>query len=402
MAPGPGTRAAGRQSGRVRILINAVSARMGGSATHLPNFLATAGLRYPSDSFIACVNERWQAPPLPANVRLIRTPELRGRLAHAVWDQWGVNRTGRRERPDVLVSLLNFGPVRSPVPHVLFQRNPVYYCEYYLRRLTVRQKAAVIATRTLAHAIMRRAQCIVTPSAAMRDMIRAYYPGLPEDRFRVVPHGFGADVFHTDTPLPDAVRTAIAGSRGVRLLYVSHAAPYKGIEILLEAARLLRDRGIPSTVWLTIAPEDWPEGFSRYQAFLARHALGERVRILGRVPHGAVHRVYAAADVFVHPSLCESFAFPLVEAMASGLPVIAAERPLNREMCGDAAAYYPPLDAGALAAEITRLRGDEAARRTMADRGRARASAFSWARHVDEVMAIVRCLARDTSAPARR
>ncbi|HYM68503.1 MAG TPA: glycosyltransferase family 1 protein [bacterium] len=395
VAEEPGAPAANRFI--VRILINAVSARMGGSATHLPNFLRTAGLRYPSDTFVACVNARWPAPQLPGNVRLIRTGELRGRLAHAVWDQWGITRVQARERPDVLVSLLNFGPVRCRVPHVVFQRNPVYFCDYYLRGLTLRQTVMVTATRALAHAVMRGARRVVTPSAAMRDMIRAFYPGLPAERFRVVPHGFGLEAFRTTTPLPAEVAAVLARSEGTRLLYVSHAASYKGVEILLEATRLLRDAQVPSTTWLTIAPEDWPEGFPRYEAFIKRHALADRVRLLGRVPHGAVHHVYAAADLFVHPSLCESFAFPLVEAMASGVPVIAADRPLNHEMCGDAAAFYPPEDPAALASEITRLRGDADGRRRMADRGQVLARRFSWERHVDEVMDVVRGVAAAAS-----
>jgi glycosyltransferase involved in cell wall biosynthesis len=374
----------------VRILINAVSARMGGSATHLPNFLRTAGLRYPSDEFVACVNARWPAPELPGNVRLIRTGELRGRLAHAIWDQWGITRVQARERPDVLVSLLNFGPVHSRVPHVVFERNPVYFCDYYLRALTLRQTVMVTATRALAHAVMRGARLVVTPSAAMRDMIRAFHPDLPVERFRVVPHGFGLEAFRTAAPLPPSVADAIARSEGTRLLYVSHAASYKGIEILLEATRLLRDAHVPSTTWLTIAPDDWPQGYPHYEAFIKRHALADRVRILGRVPHGAVHHVYAAADLFVHPSLCESFAFPLVEAMASGLPVIAADRPLNHEMCADAAAFYAPEDAAALAQEVLRLRDDAEQRRRMTDRGRQLAQRFSWERHVDAVMNVVR------------
>jgi len=373
----------------VRILINAVAARMGGATTHLPNFLQTAGRRYPSDVFIACVNDRWQPPALPDNVRVIRVGDLRGRLAHAAWDQWGVTRAAARERAEVLISLLNFGPVRARVPHILFERNPVYFCDYYLRGLTRRQGLEVAATRALAHAVMRGAQRVVTPSAAMRDMIRAFYPKLEPERFRVVPHGFGLDTFRGAAPLPETVRAALDASAGTRLLYVSHAASYKGVEILLEATRLLRDAAVPCTTWLTIAPDDWPEGFPHYEAFIARHRLHDRVRLLGRIPHASVSHVYDAADLFVHPSLCESFAFPLVEAMASGLPVIAADRPLNHEMCGDAAVYYPPTDPAALAAQVARLRDDTADRQRMAAAGRRRAQQFSWDAHVDAVMEIV-------------
>lgn len=374
-----------------RVVINAVAARMGGAATHLPNFLETAGRRYPDDAFIACVNSEWRLPALPPNVRLIDVGALRNRVAHAAWDQWGIARVAVRERADVLLSLLNFGPIRSPVPHVVLERNPVYFCPFHLATLGRVRALEVSAIRALAHAVMRGARRVVTPSAAMREMIRAYCPDLPIEKFCVIPHGFGDAAFRAGLPLPSGAAAQMADSHGVRLLYVSHAASYKGIELLLEASRVLRDdAGVPATTWLTIAREDWPEGFPRYTAFITRHRLEAHVRLLGRIPHGAVHRVYEAADLFVYPSLCESFGFPLVEAMASGLPIVAADLPLNREMCGDAAVYYPAREPDALAREIARVARDERLREALGAAGRIRARQFSWDDHVDRIMTVLR------------
>lgn len=75
--------------------------------------------------------------------------------------------------------------------------------------------------------------------------------------------------------------------------------------------------------------------------------------------------------------------------MASGVPVIAADRPLNREMCGEAASFYPPEDADALASEIIRIRDDPTRRARMVAEGRVLAQRFSWDTHVDQVMAVV-------------
>lgn len=375
----------------LRVVVNAVAARMGGAATHLPNFLQTAGRRYPDDAFIACVNSEWRLHSLPPNVRLADAGALRNRVAHAAWDQWGVARVAVRESADVLLSLLNFGPIRSPVPQVVLERNPVYFCPFYLETLGGARALAVAALRALAHAVMRNAHRVVTPSAAMRDMIRVRYPDLPPEKFRVIPHGFADAAFRGEASLPDAAAARMAGSQGARLLYVSHAASYKGIEIVLEAARVLRDElGFPATTWLTIAREDWPEGYPQYVGFMAQHRLEAQVCLLGRIPHAAVHRIYEAAEIFVYPSLCESFGFPLVEAMASGLPVIAADLPINREMCGDAAVYYPPRDPAALAREVVRVASDARLRATLTAAGRMRARQFSWDDHVDQIMAVVR------------
>lgn len=364
---------------------------MGGAATHLPNFLQTVGRRFPDDAFIACVNSVWPAPPLPPNVRLINAGTLRNRLVHSAWDQWRVARVAVHERADVLLSLLNFGPIRPPVPHVVFQRNPVYFCRSYLDALRRPRAVEVAATRALAHAVMRGARSIVTPSGAMRDMIRGFYPDLPAERFHVIPHGFRDEAFRGGGALPDDVTARMAESPGIRLLYVSHAAPYKGIELLLDAARILRDEfALPATTWLTVAPDDWPAGFAGYLAFLRRHRLERHVQLLGRVPHNAVHLVYSAANLFVYPSLCESFGFPLVEAMASGLPIIAADLPLNREMCGEAAVFYPARDSAAMAREIARLAADPAMQAKLAAAGRAHVRKFSWDLNVDAVMAVAR------------
>ena len=383
----------------LRVVVNAVAARMGGAATHLPNFLATAGRRFPDDTFVCCVNSEVRLPALPPNIRVLNAGTLRKRIAHAAWDQWGVARVAVRERADVLLSLLNFGPVRSPVPHVVLERNPVYFCPFYFTTLGRRRAFETAATRALAHAVMRGAWCVITPSAAMRDMIRARYPDLPPAKFRVIPHGVGDAALRGHAALPGGAAAQMAASGGTRLLYVTHAASYKGVELLLEASRVLRDDGLlPATTWLTIAPEDWPEGFRGYVDFISRHSLQAHVRLLGRIPHEAVHLIYEAADVFVYPSLCESFGFPLVEAMASGLPIIAADLPLNHEMCGDAAVYYTPRDPRSLAAAVVRVARDPPQRARLADAGRIRARRFSWDDHVDAVMAAVREAAGRTPA----
>jgi glycosyltransferase involved in cell wall biosynthesis len=375
----------------LRVVVNAAAARMGGAATHLPNFLQTVGRRFPADAFIACVNSEWRPPGLPSNVRVMRVGTLRNRLAHVAWDQWGVARVAARERADVLLSLLNFGPVRSPVPHIVLERNPVYFCPFYLATLGRTGALTVRATRGLVHAVMRGADRIVTPSAAMRDMILACYPNLRNDKFDVIPHGFRAETFRNDAPLPDRIAGSIADSPGIRLLYVSHAAPYKGIDVLLEAVRILRDDlALATTTWLTIAPDDWPEGYSRFVSFIRSHRLEPHVRLLGRVPHNTVHRLYSAADLFVYPSLCESFGFPLVEAMASALPIVAGDLPLNREMCGEAAVFYAPQSALSLAKEIAQLSRDNAMRTSLTAAGYKRALQFSWDTHVDAVMAVIR------------
>ena len=95
-----------------------------------------------------------------------------------------------------------------------------------------------------------------------------------------------------------------------------------------------------------------------------------------------------AGHAVVLPSATESFSFPLAEAIATGLPVIAADSPFAREVCGDGAWYYDAGDVAALTAALRRLLDGE--RPAQADPGRRRR--LSWPAHVDGLAALVRAV----------
>jgi glycosyltransferase involved in cell wall biosynthesis len=87
----------------------------------------------------------------------------------------------------------------------------------------------------------------------------------------------------------------------------------------------------------------------------------------------------------VFPSFLESFGHPLLEAMLAGTPIVAADIASFREVAGDAALYFPPDDAAALARAVERLRAEPEATRARVERGRALAQGYSWQRSVDRL-----------------
>ena len=106
--------------------------------------------------------------------------------------------------------------------------------------------------------------------------------------------------------------------------------------------------------------------------------------------------MYAQSDLFIFPSLTESFAYPLVEAMASELPVIAADIPICREICGEAAVYFNPLNADDLAQKIRNMRDDPKRRQELAALGRKRAiEHFDWKEHVKRLLELIEMTAKE-------
>ena len=118
------------------------------------------------------------------------------------------------------------------------------------------------------------------------------------------------------------------------------------------------------------------------------------IRRLDYVERGQLPGLYRRAEAFVLPSIYEGFGFPILEAMAEGTPVIAAENSSLPEVGGDAALYFPTGNAGALAEAIGKITTDAALRERLRARGGANLARFSWERAAAETAAIFRRVAR--------
>jgi glycosyltransferase involved in cell wall biosynthesis len=115
---------------------------------------------------------------------------------------------------------------------------------------------------------------------------------------------------------------------------------------------------------------------------------------LGTVPYRLLHHLYRACQIYVTPSYAESFAHPLIEAMSSGLPVVASDLPVHREICGDAALYFPRFSPQAFAEQVMRIQQSPALSEALSSNGLRRARDFSWKDHVDRLLLLAQNLIR--------
>jgi glycosyltransferase involved in cell wall biosynthesis len=288
---------------------------------------------------------------------------------------------------DVLFSSANFGPLACPCRQALLVRNTIYFDATFLRRAAPAVRANYLAQRALVLLSMAAAESVLFPSQAMLD-VAASHAGGPKPGWRVAHYGTRPDLFYPrESPVP------VEGSQ-VRLLNVSLYCDQKNLGTLLAALRLLhvRDRNRYRL--------DLTAGFGRASLeqnpmcpnFSAERALYRDLHASGVAfdtdwkRYTTLPDLYRSADIFVFSSYTESFGHPLVEAMATGLPVVASDIPVNRELCGEAAVYFPTFDAEACAAAIRRVAEDGELRRGLREAALARAAAFTWERHAGALM----------------
>lgn len=231
--------------------------------------------------------------------------------------------------------------------------------------------------------------CIAISEAARLHLELA---GVPAERIELLPMGIDLERF-APSPPP-------SNRSGLHVLSVSRLVSEKGVEDLVVAIRLLADRGVDARVTLVgTGPLE-----ARIRSIAAEIQVSERVHLTGAVPYERVPALLAESDVFVLASAPrstwrEQFGFAVVEAMASGLPVLVGHSGSLDEVVGDPAALVTPHSPPELADRLKQLAGDSTLRAELGVRNRARAEERYDRRAV--ASRLVEFYKRVLAAPAR-
>lgn len=227
-----------------------------------------------------------------------------------------------------------------------------------------------------------RADAVICVSAATRaDVLNEY----PVDPSKVVMIHSGIRVGSSGTnPEPGLPKPYI--------LFVSTLEPRKNLEVLLSAFERLRDEGRYSGNLVIVGKIGWKA--ESLMARLQGSRWRDAIEYVDYVGPERLASIYRGAQLFVLPSIYEGFGFPLLEAMAYGIPAIAARSSSLPEIGGDAVFYFDPADAGGLANAIQRLSDDVGLREALARRGKQRAAEFRWERTADATLAVFRKVAQ--------
>uniref|UniRef100_UPI0025E37816 glycosyltransferase family 4 protein n=1 Tax=uncultured Thiodictyon sp. TaxID=1846217 RepID=UPI0025E37816 len=225
--------------------------------------------------------------------------------------------------------------------------------------------------------MMRRLTRVISVSESTRRDLESF-ARVPAARIRVIYNGADLKRF---APRPRAVaRAQLPPALKIPDPYILYIArlehPGKNHVRLLEAfAQLKRDTALPHK--LVLVGGRW-SGAEVIKARVVELGLTEQVVFPGFVPDEVIPALYAAADALAFPSLFEGFGIPVLEAMASGTPVCAANASSIPEVVGDAGLLFDPLDVPAITASLARLLQDQELRTRLIAAGIERASHFTW------------------------
>jgi glycosyltransferase involved in cell wall biosynthesis len=226
--------------------------------------------------------------------------------------------------------------------------------------------------RALLPRLARTAARVITVSEfSRREVVEVL--GAPPERVAVVPNGVGEGF----SPAADvaAARSALGLARPY-VLVVGTRIARKNLGGLRNAARFLAGEGVDLVAAGTGRSYMRDEGDSP-------------VRALGYVDDALLPGLYAGASAVVMPSLYEGFGLPVLEAMASGTPVVAADRAALPEVAGGAALLFDPDAASGAAAALQRVLADDALATDLRERGRERARGFTWRAAAERVDAVI-------------
>lgn len=262
----------------------------------------------------------------------------------------------RRARLDLVHFLSLYVPLVVPVPSVITIHDLIHlrFPQYF------KAKVAPYYHTVVRLACARAKRVITDDDRTVDDLAR--FLAVEKKKVRIVP--LGVDERFLKGAEPQL-------SPRPYVLYVGNHRPHKDLKTLFDAWSALAP-DLPVDLYVT-GPDDFAGELQR------RRAATREIVVLGDVRIDPLARYYAGARALVAPALCEGFGLPMLEAMATGCPVVASDAAIPRVL-QPAASIFAAGDSGALTARLEGLLADEGERRRLVKLGREVAQTLTWDR----------------------
>lgn len=222
----------------------------------------------------------------------------------------------------------------------------------------------------------KKADAIISVSKSTKEDLKKFFK-IPSDKIHVVYNAIGK-VFNNIEKKSELIENPY-------ILYVGNLKPHKNVKTLIKAFSEASSK-IPHKLFISAKKEDSYEELLRLSRDLS---ISERVHFLGHVDEKNIVSLYKNASLLVQPSFYEGFGFPLIEAMAYEVPVIASNIPSLLEVADEAALFFNPNDHSELYDKIIKLLNNKELQDNLIKKGKERIKYFSIEKFKIEILNVI-------------
>ncbi len=300
-----------------------------------------------------------------------------------LWRVAGLGRAAARAGADL---------VFSPTTHVLpVGMAPVVCTIHDLTPIKEPSHATKVNTvlKSFMWAAARWSRTVLTVSERSRSDLIEHYR-LPPEKVRVVYNGFDRELFNPAPPEEQRL-AEVQATHGITAPYVAHHGtlqPRKNLVRLIQSYDLLLERRPELDLQLVLMG---PLGWQYEEIVRAGNRPRSRGKVIftGALPGSDLALLLKGSLLAAMPSLYEGFCLPMIEAMACGIPTIAANTSCLPEVSGNALSYFDPLSIEDMAGCMEAAIFDQSLRQDLRERGIQQAGRFSWERCARETLKIL-------------
>jgi len=373
------------------VVINAISIKEGGSLVVLKRLLCAMVELRPEWHWHVATNVEASLSLVDAHgmtCHVFRDDEFSGWKVR-LWYETALPKLLNQVNADLLFSQTNYLPSRKlACPALLLVQHAGHFSDRFkdMTEAQLGSFGARVGWRLKGYWVkssVRHAQEVTVQTKALAVGIRLE-TGLPAERIHVIAHGTGQAVHSEWLP------TAPKPEQSVRIGYITKYGIQKNFVVLFKAVAQLKAAGLRPILVLTLASE-----MTETRDTLA---VAEGLGILdclenhGNLAGVELTQIYRSLHVFVFPSWCESFGFPMVEALAHGLPLLVGATESNIEVAGNGGLTFAPDDPLTLAALIQRLIKEPGWHEARAQASLERSRQFTWKKSAKSTLALMDCM----------
>lgn len=314
-------------------------------------------------------DDGWYQPT--KNFHLVRIKKS----PYHIWEQILLPRAVKKHKIDILHCTSNTAPVHIKTTMVLTLHDIIYLenFNFISYKSTFYQLIGNFYRRWVVPRILSQSAKIITVSNTEKSIIAHKYPDF-EGKVEVIYNSFGQCFTDENSFYFDDIKKKYQLPQKY-FFCLGNKSPKKNLTNILKAYYLYLDQS-DEKIPLVLADHSPGDLFLFLNSLTSKYK--EYLRFIGYVSNWEIPLIYKNSELFLYPSLRESFGIPILEAMKMGTPVITSNLSCMPEIAGNAAYFVDPLDPESIAAGMVEIAGSKKLRSELIQKGFERTKKFSW------------------------